>query len=178
MLLSRAGVPEQYRDAAWARCRARDVLEPWALALRNHAAAGKGLILTGPVGTGKSSTAGIIARRAIEIGLSVRWEYVKSLLDDLDDRTERKSAFGRQARTDLLILDDFAVAKIEHWQIPHIDRIVEHRYSRRLPTIVTANVPISTMAADPALARFVDRWRERMTGVELVGDSMRRKPSE
>lgn len=171
-------MPVQYQDAEWSRCRARDVLEPWAGHLRNHAAAGKGLILTGPVGTGKSSTAGIIARTAIEIGLSVRWEYVATLLDDLEDRTAKKSAFARQAHIDLLILDDFGVADIKQWQIPHIDRIVEHRYSRRMSTIVTANVPLSTMAMDPALGRFVDRWRERMTGVELVGDSMRRRPSE
>lgn len=175
-LLKRAGVPEKYRNGEWEKCSAAADLQPWVANLRNHAAAGRGLILTGPVGTGKSTTAGIVARTAIQTGLSVQWEYVPSLLDEMEDRGLKRAAFARQRFVDVLVLDDFGVANLQAWQIPLIDKIVEHRYGRHLSTIVTSNVPLSMMAGDEAISRFVDRWRERMTGVELVGASMRQRP--
>jgi DNA replication protein DnaC len=172
--LNQAAVPEKYRSGDWEECSGADALRPWCADITRRVTAGRGWILSGPVGTGKSTAAGLIATEAAKAGLSVRWEYVPTMLDDMEMRDTRRSVFGRQRSVDLLIWDDFGVAQLQQWQIPLIDRIVEHRYAAMKAMIVTTNVQLALMRDDPAISRFVDRWRERMQGLEMGGQSRRR----
>lgn len=130
-------------------------------------------MILGPVGTGKSSTAGILARAAVEADLVVRWEYVPTMLDAVEDRRSRREVFDRQRSADLLVWDDFGVGGLTEWQVGLIDRVVEHRYSRLKSMIVTTNVSLELLRTDPLLARFIDRWRQRTRPLEIGGRSMR-----
>lgn len=172
--LNQARVPEKYRDGNWADCSAAEMLRPWCERIVQMAAAGRGVILSGSVGTGKSTAAGLVAVAAVERGLSVAWEYFPTMLDQLEDRTDRRSAYGRQRVADVLIWDDFGVSQLSPWQVPLIDRVVEHRYSNKKTMIVTTNVQLAMLGEDPTIARIVDRWRERMAGIEMGGASKRR----
>jgi DNA replication protein DnaC len=172
--LNQGAVPEKYRLGDWDGCSAAETLRPWANDVVRQCAGGRGWILSGSVGTGKSTAAGMLAMYAATAGLSVRWELVPTMLDQLEDRTDRKSAYGRQRQVDLLIWDDFGVESLQHWQIPLLERIVEQRYSAMKSMIVTTNVQLALLRQDLALGRILDRWRERMGGIEMGGDSMRR----
>lgn len=167
-----AKVPVEYQDATWDQVdvegldRFRDRLEPM---LRR----GKGLMLLGPPGVGKSCVAALIVDDAIKLGYQGRWEYVPRMLDEFDVRGNRVDVQMRQTTAGLLVWDDFGVDRLSDWQVANLDRVVESRYSMRRPMIVTTNLSREMLLQDESLIRIMDRWKSMLTPVELVGRSRR-----
>lgn len=141
-------------------------------------ALGHGLFIFGPVGTGKSTSAALVCKAAARLDRTVRWSYVPDLVDELAANARQRDAeIGRQAGVDLLVWDDLGVRDFADWEISYLDQIVESRYRRRLPMVVTTNWTPQDLAADERMARMVDRWRERVASQSavLAGQSMREK---
>jgi len=132
--------------------------------------------MVGPTGTGKSSAAALCCRAAVEAGRSVHWAYVPKLADRLAGKAaERAELIRHQESVDLLVWDDFGVRDLADWEIGFLDQIVEARYSRYRPMIVTSNHTPAMLAGDARIGRLVDRWRERTAAALIVlgGASMR-----
>lgn len=137
---------------------------------------GHGLLILGPIGTGKSSAAGLCSMEAMAIGKSVQWSYVPDLIDRLGSSPkDRRHEVNNQSGVDLLVWDDLGVRDMAEWEIGFLDQIVEARYKRRKPMIVTSNWTAADLRNDGRMSRMVDRWRERVCSdvVMLTGDSMR-----
>jgi DNA replication protein DnaC len=175
--MHQAGIPARYREVLWDGVEEQDARD-WqaSVMLEPNLRRGKGLLIAGPVGTGKSSIAACIARDTLAMGKSARWEYVPDMLDELTDGRLRIAVEGRQIAADVLVWDDFGVGKLADWQIPLLDRVVERRYSRRKSMIITTNEQVSSIVSDPALARIVDRWKQ--TNKVLVIDRASRRREE
>ena len=171
--LGRAGVPPKYAAAEWEQCRAADPLREYTGKIRHHRDRGEGLLLLGPVGTGKSSSAALVCGAAVHAGLSVRWFYVPDLVPLLADRDTVAHNMRLCTQADLLVWDDFGVEGLRDWQIGLLDRVVEARYRRDRPMIVTTNLARKSLE-DPSLARLNDRWSERRYVITISGESMRR----
>lgn len=138
--------------------------------------AGRGLMLLGPVGTGKSSAAALLCREAVTVGKNCLWQYVPDLIDDLSDKAAKRSEVVRRAGSaDLLVWDDFGVRNMADWELGFLDQIVERRYRDFRPMIITTNLTTNDFLSDPRLQRITDRWRERTAcdKVVLSGESMR-----
>lgn len=180
-------VPELYLSAEWNRVRSRAVRE-WSITIKERTYrradgvarpvrfAGRGLMLLGPVGTGKSSAAALLAREAILVGRTCLWQYVPDLIDELSDKpAKRAEAVRRAGSVDLLIWDDFGVRDMADWELGYLDQIVERRYREFRPMVVTTNLTTDDLIVESRLKRITDRWRERTAGdrVVLSGDSMR-----
>ena len=141
-----------------------------------HMLVGHGLLIVGPVGTGKSSAAALLCQAAAEIGRKVRWSYVPDLLDGLGSSAkERAQEIRWQEMADLVVWDDFGVRDMADWEIGHLDQIVENRYRSRRPMVVTTNLRPEDLREDERLVRMMDRFRERVCsmGCVLGGTSMR-----
>jgi DNA replication protein DnaC len=175
-----AGVPDLYQHPTWDRVpvSVRDDLKRWCSGIGNRVQHGRGLILVGDMGTGKSSAAGLVCREAVKAGKTVAWVYVPTMLNEVQDRSLRQSVMNRQLGADLVVWDDFGAKDPAEWDIERLDEIVEARYSRRKSLVVTTNWSKKRMEADRRLGRIMDRWRERMGGLYLVGDSQRRGAGE
>ena len=185
--LARARVPSLYQEAVWTKVRAPAIRE-WTIPLAARtlrrsdpeppkwALLGHGLLILGPVGTGKSSAAALVAVEAARIARTIRWSYVPDLCD-LIARTarERSEEIRAQSHCDLLIWDDFGVRDMADWEIGFLDQIVENRYRNRKPMLVTSNWVTADFREDGRLSRMVDRWRERVASnvAILGGTSMR-----
>lgn len=118
---------------------------------------------------------------AMSIGKSVQWSYVPDLIDRLGSSPkERRQVVTQQSSVDLLVWDDLGVRDMAEWEIGYLDQIVEARYKRRKPMIVTSNWTAADLRNDARLSRMVDRWRERVCSnvVMLTGDSMRGEGSQ
>jgi DNA replication protein DnaC len=124
------------------------------------------LVLTGPSGSGKTHLAAAIAGRCIERGEAALFMVVPDLLDHL------RSAFQPGAETGydelfemvrsagVLILDDLGVQSATPWVQEKIFQLLNHRFSARLPTVITTNLDLSafdqriqTRLTDPVLAQ-------------------------
>lgn len=139
------------------------------------------LHITGPTGTGKSWLACAFGNGACRQGLSVKYERVPRLLESL--RVGRgDGSYGKRltalAKTDLLILDDFAIKPLVQSERHDLLEVIEERHGRR-STLVTSQLPVKLwheyLGEDPTVAdALLDRLLSNSHRLELRGDSLRR----
>jgi DNA replication protein DnaC len=141
------------------------------------------VLILGPTGVGKSWIACALGNQAARSGFSVRYQRLSRLLDELAlARVEGHAArlLARLAKIQLLILDDWAMAKLTAEQRRDLMEIVDDRHQRG-STILATQVPIERwhdMIGDPTYAdAILDRLLHNAYRVTLSGDSMRRRKS-
>jgi DNA replication protein DnaC len=123
------------------------------------------LLLSGGFGVGKTHLAAAIAHEVTARGEEALFVFVPDLLDHLRASYAPTSpepydeVFERLKQAPLLILDDLGAESPTPWAQEKLFQLLNHRYLRRLPTVITTNRPIE--AIEP-------RLRSRLMDVELV----------
>ena len=108
---------------------------------------GKGLWFDGPVGTGKSSLAILVAKAAKEAGRSYAVYPMPRLLAEIKRTFDRDSSdsymgfFRRLCTVDVLVLDDLGAEKQTEWVLEQLYSIVNERWQDRRSIVVTTNIP-------------------------------------
>ena len=142
------------------------------------------LYLHGAVGTGKTGLAWSIVRELIEKhgveGMIVNW---RDLLDErklsFDDSTATPTTYLRARRVPVLALDDVGAERATEWALEELAILVDARYGRSLPTILTSNYAASELAgkygvADPTIGqRIVSRLMDGTAQVRFTGRDRR-----
>jgi DNA replication protein DnaC len=111
--------------------------------------AGRGLWFDGPVGTGKTSLAILVAKAAKEAGRSYAVFPVPRLLAEIKRTFDRDASdsymgfFRRLCSVDLLVLDDLGTEKQTEWVLEQLYSIVNERWQDRRSVVVTTNIPDS-----------------------------------
>lgn len=150
----------------------------WVRAKRN-------LILTGPTGIGKTWLACALANACCREGFTAQYARVPRLVHELvlarADGSYLKQ-LARLARTDLLILDDWALSPLEGEGLHIILEVIDDRSGSR-STAVTSQLPVEKwhdMMGDPTVAdALLDRLMGTAHQIRLKGESMRRqRPSD
>jgi len=139
------------------------------------------VILTGPTGTGKTYLACALGHKACREGLTVQYHRAAKLFRELalakgDGRYPK--LLTALAKTDLLILDDWATALLTDEQRRDLFEIVEDRYQRHA-TLMATQMPLKhwhETIGDPTLAdAILDRLIHNAHKITLKGESMRKK---
>lgn len=141
------------------------------------------LIVTGPTGVGKSYLACAFAQKACREGYNTVYARISRLFEDLSlakgDGRYSKMLAGF-AKTDLLVLDDYGLAKLTQEQRHDLLEILEDRHGVR-STLVTSQLPVEhwhEQIGDPTLAdAILDRLVHNAHKIQLKGGSMRKKNS-
>lgn len=144
-----------------------------AVDVRGWLASGRtGLVLAGPVGTGKTHAAYAIGNAAVDRGLFVEAWTMHDLLTALrPDGDPAAQAFARTA--DVLILDDLMASKaVTPWAAEALTALMDARLRDRRRTIVTTNAPANVLG-EAWGARCMDRLTYRAQTLVLQGDSRR-----
>jgi len=137
------------------------------------------VILSGPTGIGKSWLAQALAQKACRDGYSVFYRSAAKLFRDLAE-ARADGSLGRLldsiARTDVLLVDDFAMAPLNDSERRSFLEICDDRYGRR-STVLTSQLPVPSWHAqigDPTIAdSILDRLVHNAYRIELKGKSMR-----
>lgn len=145
------------------------------------------LVLTGPIGTGKTHQAYGALRRIAEAGPKC-FEMIATTAPDMygrlrpggsDKGTEHE--LKKLCRVPLLLLDDLGTEKLSEWTEEATTRLVNERYNECLPLIITTNFPVraATGAASPDLVtrlgdRLASRLAQTAVQVQLDGPDLRR----
>jgi DNA replication protein DnaC len=109
--------------------------------------AGRGLWFDGPVGTGKTSLAILVAKAARDAGRSYAVYPVPLLLAEIKRTFDRDSGdnylafFRRLCSVDVLVLDDLGAEKQTEWVLEQLYSIVNERWQDQRSIVVTTNLP-------------------------------------
>ena len=136
-----------------------------------------GLLLWGPVGTGKSFIAGCIANALLDKGIPVMMTNFARLLNKLADMYagDRNAYIDTFNSFPLLIIDDLGVERNSEFAREQVFGVIDSRYRSQLPMIVTTNLTPKEMKnpADLSRARIYDRVLERCVPIRVDEQNIR-----
>lgn len=138
---------------------------------RNFAASPSGwFILTGAYGSGKTHLAAAIGNERLAQGDVVLFITAPDLLDHLRSTFGPSSEVGydeqfeRIRSAQLLILDDLGAENPSPWAGEKLYQLLNHRHSRRLPTVITTNVDLDSIEGR-IRSRMLDESLFRHAGI-------------
>lgn len=140
----------------------------------------RNILLTGPTGIGKTWIACALGHAACRGGYTTRYLRLPRLLHELpiakgDGRYPKLMA--SLAKTDVLILDDWALAKLNDDHRRDVLEVLEDRHDRR-STLVSSQFPLEhwhEAIGNPTLAdAILDRLVHNAYKIILQGESMRK----
>lgn len=139
---------------------------------------GKGLLLYGPVGTGKTHAAACIANELIDQGRPCLVTNFARITNTIQGMFEGKQRYLDDFnQLDLLVIDDLASERDTSYMNEMIFNIIDSRYRSGKPLIVTSNLTRSDLTAPGSVdrQRIYSRLLEMCVPVEVKGADRRQK---
>lgn len=139
---------------------------------------GKGLLLYGTVGTGKTYAACEVANALIDSGYPVLVTNFARLTNTLQGMFEGKQEYiDSLNKFALLVIDDLGAERKSDFMQEMVYNIIDSRYRAGLPLIITTNLTIQEIKNPDVIGntRIYDRLLERCFPIEVNGVSRRRK---
>lgn len=138
---------------------------------------GKGLLLFGTVGTGKTFAAACIANALIDKGFPCLVTNFARLINTISGMHDGKQEYiDGLNRFALLVIDDLATEADTEYRNEIVFNIIDSRYRAGLPIIVTTNLTAQELkqSADIRKQRIYSRLFERCLPLEVKGRDRRR----
>lgn len=138
---------------------------------------GKGLLLYGTVGTGKTFAAACIANALIEKGFPCLVTSFPRLINTISGMYDGKQQYiDGLNRFTLVVFDDMATEADTAYRNEIVYNIIDSRYRAGLPFIVTTNLTAQELkqSADIQKQRIYSRLFEKCIPVEVAGADRRR----
>jgi len=138
-----------------------------------------GLIVAGPVGTGKTHLACAIARKVIEADIGGKYvsqaNYLRAIRKTWDGKGDESAVLDEYIRPRVLVLDDIGAARGNDNDTLRLGELVSDRYDALKPTVYVSNLTPDLLKGAVG-DRSYDRMRDGALSLILNGDS-RRKPA-
>ena len=160
------GTNERIMRAAW----------NYAVNFSEFRKSGKGLLLFGTVGTGKTYAAACIANELIDKGYPVLMTNFARIANTVSGMWEGKQEYYDSLnRFPLLILDDLATERKTEYMQEIVFNVIDARYRAGLPLIVTTNLTADELKhpSDISYQRTFSRLLEMTIPVEVKGKDKR-----
>jgi DNA replication protein DnaC len=145
----------------------------------SNLADGRGLWIEGRVGTGKTTLAMLVSKKAIEAGHSVAIYSLPKLLSRIRRTYDGDAGelsylefFRRLTSVDLLHIDDLGAEKSSDWVLEQLYAIVDERYGTNRSIVVTTNLEFPQLEEQIG-ERTVSRLAEMCDKLPLYGDDRR-----
>lgn len=148
-----------------------------------HDTGGKGLLLTGSIGVGKTHLAvGVLRRLVQEKGCKGLFCDYRELLKNIQNsynpqvNTTELELLKPVFAAEVLVLDDLGAQKPTEWMSDTVSLILNTRYNEKRTTIITTNYP--DLPAGGGEKNDAERSARAFTLGDRIGDRMRSRLSE
>lgn len=166
---------DNYRTSTTDMASALIVCQAYADQFEENYRAGRGLLLTGNVGTGKTHLASGIVQQVIRkfgaaaviASAAEIIRIAKGAMVRGAEYTER-DVINELAGLDLFVIDEIGAQKGSEYELGLLHEVIDRRYQLVRPTVVVSNLPASTLGQFIG-ARALDRLRQN--GGQAVGFS-------
>lgn len=139
---------------------------------------GKGLLLFGKVGTGKTFYAACIVNALIDRGIPCMVTNFARLVNTIQGMYEgRQEYIDGLNRFELLVIDDLASERDTEYMNEIVQNIIDCRYRAGLPTIITTNLTSAELKnpANISKQRTYSRLLEMCVPIEVEGKDRRKQ---
>lgn len=138
---------------------------------------GKGLLLYGGLGTGKTYAAACIVNALIDTGHACLMTNFARVLNTLWSIENKQGYLDGLNQFDLLVLDDLGAERRSEYAQEQVFNVIDSRYRAKLPMIITTNLTMQELTAPDNIGngRIYDRVLEMCHPVEVSGKSRRRQ---
>jgi DNA replication protein DnaC len=174
---SKGRIPSRYRGVSFDRPPVSDIarsapdqvqsVRRYVREIEQNLDSGRGLWLSGDVGTGKTTLAMLVSKAAVDAGRSVAIYSLPRLLNLLRESMSSEEGMldfmDRLTAVDLLHLDDLGAENQTDWVLEQLYSIVNARYEAERAIVATSNLMPDELA-ERLGARTVSRL------VEICGD--------
>jgi len=139
---------------------------------------GKGLLLYGSVGTGKSFFAACVVNALIDQGkpcLMTNFSRMTNLINSTWD--EKQDYIDGLTRYALVAIDDLGVERDTEFMNENVTVIIDALYRAKVPVIITSNYSPRQLTEECEIRRkrVFDRLLERCHPIAVVGESRRKQ---
>lgn len=138
---------------------------------------GKGLLLYGNVGRGKTYAACEVANALIDKGYSALVTNFARIVNTLQGTFEKQEYIDSLNDFSLLVIDDLSAERDTAYMKEQIFQVVDARYRANLPMIITTNLSLEEIkkTSDLEYTRIYDRIIEKCFPIEVKGQNRRHK---
>lgn len=119
-----------------------------------------GVLLFGPVGTGKSFAASCICNELLERRVTVAATSFARVLNTLQNNfAGRQEALDQLGRFQLLFIDDLGAERNSEFSLEQVFSVIDSRYRARKPVVITTNLTLKQLEnpENMAFSRIFDR---------------------
>lgn len=172
-----------YRTDTVEQKQALKILRWYAENIREQVSSGRGLVLFGPVGTGKDHLLAALIRVAIGHGMDVNWingmEFFGRMRDSIGNDVAEEGIIAKLVQPDILAISDPLPpsGELSTYQSSILFRTIDARYRKMKPIFVTANFADATEANKRLGASIIDRLKQDAVTINCNWQSAR-KPLE
>ena len=185
-----SAIPPRYRGVSFDRPPVSDMArdmstrhvvqatQAYIEGLEDNLAAGRGLWLMGNTGTGKTTLGMLVAKSALAAGRTAGVYFTPKLLtrirqtyQEAESNNAYEDFFRRVTSVDLLYIDDLGSERHTDWVVEQLYALVNERYERQLPLLVTSNADSDVDQGQRQLEEQIgSRTVSRL--VEICGDPL------